>query len=75
MVASTPKEVLQKEFLRTADIAVLFGCGKSKASAIMKSVKAFQDSTCGMLVGVCHIDDLKAWIKHNREKGKVRGNV
>lgn len=73
MVASTPKEVLQKEFIRTADIAVLFGCGKSKASAIMKSVKAFQDSTGGMLVGVCHVNDLKAWIKHNRTKDRQRG--
>lgn len=72
MVANSPKEVLQKEFIRTADIAVLFGCGKSKASKIMKEVKAFQDSTCGMLVGVCHTDDLKAWIKHNRAKDRQR---
>lgn len=75
MVAKTPKEVLQKEFLRTADIRVLMECGEDMASKVMKEVKAFQDSTGGLLRGVCHVDDLKAWMKHNREKGKVRGNV
>lgn len=75
MVAKTPKEVLEKEFIRTADIRVLMGCGTDKASKIMKEVKLFQDSTGGLLCGVCHVDDLKAWMKHNREKGKVRGNA
>jgi hypothetical protein len=75
MTASTPKEVLQKEFIRTADIRVLMECGEDMASKVMKEVKAFQDSTGGLLRGVCHINDLKAWMKHNREKGKVRGNV
>ena len=74
MVAKSPKEVLEKEFIRTADIRVLMQCGEGKASKIMKEVKAFQDSTGGLLRGVCHVDDLKAWMKHNREKGKVRGN-
>ena len=75
MVAKTPKEVLEKEFIRTADIRVLMECGEDMASKVMKEVKAFQDSTGGLLRGVCHINDLKAWMKHNREKGKVRGNV
>lgn len=75
MVAKTPKEVLEKEFIRTADIRVLMECGEDKASKVMKEVKAFQDSTGGLLRGVCHVNDLKAWMKHNREKGKVRGNV
>lgn len=75
MTASTPKEVLQKEFIRTADIRVLMECGEDMASKVMKEVKAFQDSTGGLLRGVCHVNDLKAWMKHNREKGKVRGNV
>lgn len=75
MVAKTPKEVLEKEFIRTADIRVLMDCGEDIASKVMKEVKAFQDSTGGLLRGVCHINDLKAWMKHNREKGKVRVNV
>ncbi|HAQ29030.1 MAG TPA: hypothetical protein DCQ76_04745 [Ruminococcaceae bacterium] len=75
MVAKTPKEVLEKEFIRTADIRVLMECGEDMASKVMKSVKAFQDSTGGLLCGVCHVDDLKAWMKHNREKGKVRAHV
>ena len=74
MVAKTPKEVLEKEFLRTADLRVLIGCSEENACKVMKSVKAFQDSTGGLLRGVCHVNDLKAWMKHNREKGKVRGN-
>ena len=74
MLSKTPKEVLEKEFLRTADIRVLMGCGEGKASKIMKEVKLFQDSTGGLLRGVCHVNDLKAWMKYNREKGKVRGN-
>ena len=74
MVAKSPKEVLEKEFIRTADIRVLMECGEDMASKVMKEVKAFQDSTGGLLRGVCHVNDLKAWMKHNREKGKVRVN-
>ena len=63
MVAKSPKEVLQKEFIRTADIRVLMQCGEGKASKIMKEVKAFQDSTGGLLCGVCHVDDHKSIFK------------
>lgn len=73
MTAKTAKDVWKKEFIRTGDIKVLFGCGEDKAAKIMKEIKLFQDSTGGFLRGVCHTDDLRAWLEHNKAKGRANG--
>lgn len=75
MTAKAAKDVLKKEWIRTGDIKVYFGCSEGKACQIMKEIKLFQDSTGGFLRGVCHTDDLKAWIAHNKESKAVRANV
>lgn len=49
MTAKAAKDVLKKEWIRTGDIKVYFGCSDGKACQIMKEIKAFQDSTGGFM--------------------------